>query len=564
MLNDTLDPTMPVTVSSLTAAGLDFDRADAVHDVIDSLFIKARDALRARVGADRIDAAKLEALEQEAHAFAMLAIYREGIREMIDFGRRMAQKGDATALEQAQAHAFVGLAARELVGAIDLGTAEKVLPEDLGLTRADLAPLTEGDSGAYVRTAASTALLAQIAHKIHAANSYGDSGIDDDTLIMIRDQFRKFVDQEVVPVAHEIHLKDTLIPMDMIRTMAEMGVFGLTIPEEYGGAGLGKLAMVLVTEELSRGYIGVGSIGTRAEIAAELILGGGTEEQKQRWLPGIASGEILPTAVFTEPSNGSDLANLKTRAEKVDGGYKISGQKTWITHASRADMMTILARTNPDVPGYKGLSILIGEKERIEGDVSQFRLPGLEAGELPVLGYRGMKEYELSFDGFFVPEANLLGGEEGNGFKQLMRTFESARIQTAARAVGVAQSALEAGYRFAQERVQFGKPIWEFPRVYTKIARASVLVQAARQLTFFSARQKDQEKRCDLEAGMAKLYAGWVAWQVADAALQIHGGNGFSLEFPISRILCDARVLSIFEGAAEIQAHVIARRLLED
>ncbi|RMF15066.1 MAG: acyl-CoA dehydrogenase [Candidatus Dadabacteria bacterium] len=564
MSQTSLDPNVPVSLDSLKAAGLSFDSARQVLDVYDRVLDAAKASLRDRVVIDgKLNGGKLEELESEAHALSMIAIYREGAREMIDFGERMQAKGDSGALEAAQAHAFVGIAARELLGAIDLGTAEKVVPQDLGIGDELLDELRQGETGAYVRQAASTGLIAQIARRIHEVGHFGDSGLDDEMLLMIRDQFRKFVDQEVVPIAHDIHLKDTLIPMSIIQTMAEMGVFGLTIPEEYGGAGLGKLAMVLVTEELSRGYIGVGSIGTRAEIAAELILGGGTEEQKQKWLPGIAAGEVLPTAVFTEPSNGSDLAHLKTRAEKVDGGYRITGQKTWITHASRADVMTILARTDASEPGYRGLSMFLGEKPRVEGDVKTFQSEGLEASELPVLGYRGMKEYELSFDGFFVPEENLLGGEEGNGFKQLMRTFESARIQTAARAVGVAQSALEVGYQYANERNQFGKPIWEFPRVFGKIGRLSVLIQAARQLTFFSARQKDSEKRCDLEAGMAKLYAGWIAWQAADAALQIHGGNGFSMEFPISRILCDARVLSIFEGAAEIQAHVIARRVLE-
>jgi (2S)-methylsuccinyl-CoA dehydrogenase len=559
-----LDPARPANLDALKAAGLDFDHAAAVLAAYSTAWDKARASILARVSdGGRISSGKLDDLQEEAHALAMLAIYREGIREMIDFGRRMEAKGEVAALEVAQAHAFIGLAAREIVSAIDLGTAEKVLPEDLGLERADLAPFVEGSTGGYVRVAASTALLAQIARRIHESGSFGANGLDDDMLEMIQDQFRKFVDAEVVPIAHEIHAKDILVPIELINTMAEMGVFGLTIPEEFGGSGLGKLAMVLVTEELSRGYIGVGSIGTRAEIAAELILGGGTDAQKSEWLPRIASGEILPTAVFTEPSNGSDLANLRSRAEKVDGGWNVFGQKTWITHASRADLMTILVRSKPDQAGYKGLSMMLGEKARVE-DAKTWTVPGIEAGELPVIGYRGMKEYELNFDGFFVPEENLLGGVEGEGFKQLMRTFESARIQTAARAVGVAQAALEIGYRYANERVQFGKAIFAFPRVFTKVARTSVLTQAARQLTFFSARQKDSEKRCDLEAGMAKLYAGWVAWQAADAALQIHGGNGFSEEFPISRILADARVLSIFEGAAEIQAHVIARRLLED
>ena len=326
--------------------------------------------------------------------------------------------------------------------------------------------------------------------------------------------------------------------------------------------GLGKEAMCVVSEELSRGYIGVGSLGTRSEIAGELILGNGTAEQKQTYLPKIASGELLPTAVFTEPNTGSDLASLKTRAVRDGDVYKVTGQKTWITHPVRADLMTLLVRTNPNEPGYKGLSMLLAEKPR-GSEADPFPAPGMSGGEIEVLGYRGMKEFDISFDGFEVPASQLLGGVEGQGFKQLMATFEAARVQTAARAIGVAQSALDLAIAYARERVQFGKPIYAFPRVANKIAMMAVEVMMARQLTYFAAREKDQGRRCDLEAGMAKLLGARVAWAAADNALQIHGGNGFALEYQVSRVLCDARILSIFEGAAEIQAQVIARRLVE-
>jgi (2S)-methylsuccinyl-CoA dehydrogenase len=320
--------------------------------------------------------------------------------------------------------------------------------------------------------------------------------------------------------------------------------------------------MCVVSEELSRGYIGVGSLGTRSEIAAELILGSGTEEQKRKWLPKIASGEVLPTAVFTEPNTGSDLASLKTRAVRDGSTYKVHGNKTWITHPVRADLMTLLVRTNPAEKGYRGLSMLLAEKPR-GSDEKPFPAPGMSGTEIEVLGYRGMKEYEIAFDGFAVKVENLLGGVEGLGFKQLMATFESARIQTAARAVGVAQAAFEQARAYASQRVQFGEPIGHFPRVADKIVMMAVEIAIARQLTYYAARQKDSGRRCDLEAGMAKLLAARVAWAAADNAVQIHGGNGFALEFPISRILCDARILNIFEGAAEIQAQVIARRLLD-
>ena len=392
--------------------------------------------------------------------------------------------------------------------------------------------------------------------------TFGDTGLDE-TLAAIRDEMRRFSQDQVEPHAQDWHLKDEYVPLELIAQMSELGVFSLTLPEEFGGLGLGKEAMCVVSEELSSGYIGVGSLGTRSEIAEELILNGGTDQQKQEWLPKIASGEVLPTAVFTEPNTGSDLASLTTRAVKDGEFYRLTGQKTWITHAARADLMTVLARTDPNEKGYRGLSMFLAPKPRGTDD-NPFPADGMTGGEIEVLGYRGMKEFDISFDGFAVPAANLLGGVEGQGFKQLMQTFEAARIQTAARAIGVAQSALDLGLRYGMERAQFGKPIIEFPRVSDKLAMMAAEILLARQLTYFAAREKDAGRRCDLEAGMAKLLAARVAWSAADNALQIHGGNGFALEYPVSRVLCDARILSIFEGAAEIQAHVIARRLLED
>jgi (2S)-methylsuccinyl-CoA dehydrogenase len=320
--------------------------------------------------------------------------------------------------------------------------------------------------------------------------------------------------------------------------------------------------MCVVSEELSRGYIGVGSLGTRSEIAAELILTGGTRDQRAQWLPLIANGTKLPTAVFTEPNTGSDLGALKTRALREGGLYRIFGSKTWITHAARADLMTLLVRTDPATRDHRGLSMFLAEKDR-GVDADPFPGAGISGSEIRVLGYRGMKEYEIGFDGFEIPAANLLGREEGQGFKQLMQTFESARIQTAARAIGVAQCALDLGLRYALAREQFGRMIFGFPRVRDKLVMMAVEIAVARQIAYHAAREKDEGRRCDVEAGMAKLLSARIAWAAADNALQIHGGNGFALEFPISRVLCDARILNIFEGAAEIQAQVIARRLLE-
>jgi (2S)-methylsuccinyl-CoA dehydrogenase len=448
----------------------------------------------------------------------------------------------------------------QVQGGIFMSQGEIVRPADLGLA-AD--SVTARLAGPLQTLAASQvehrARLVELMREHHDP-AIGDCGLDD-TLATIREEMRKFADSEVAPQAQQWHRTNSYIPLAIIAQMSELGVFGLTIPQDYGGLGLGKESMCVVSEELSRGYIGVGSLGTRSEIAAELILGGGTEEQKTRWLPKLASGEVLPTAVFTEPNSGSDLASIKTRAVRQGDVYKVYGNKTWITHPVRADLMTLLVRTNTSEPGHRGLSMLLAEKPRGTDD-NPFPAAGMSGSEIEVLGYRGMKEYEIAFDGFEVKAENLLGGVEGQGFRQLMQTFESARIQTAARAIGVAQAAMEQALAYAQERRQFGAPIIAFPRVADKIAMMAVEIMIARQLTYFAARQKDSGKRCDLEAGMAKLLAARAAWANADNAVQIHGGNGFALEFPVSRLLCDARILSIFEGAAEIQAQVIARRLL--
>ncbi|MEC9311847.1 MAG: acyl-CoA dehydrogenase family protein, partial [Pseudomonadota bacterium] len=447
---------------------------------------------------------------------------------------------------------------------IQMNQGEIIRLNDLGLDAsaqslldsAEITTLCQAGNSAAARTR-----LVELMQEQAGSVMFGTSGLDEE-LEMIRDQFRRYALEKVEPFAHEWHLKDELIPIEIINELAEMGVFGLTIPEEFGGFGLSKASMCVVSEELSRGYIGVGSLGTRSEIAAELIIAGGTDEQKANWLPKIACAEILPTAVFTEPNTGSDLGSLRTRAVKnADGDYEVTGNKTWITHAARTHVMTLLARTNPDTTDHRGLSMFLAEKTP-GTDENPFPTEGMTGGEIEVLGYRGMKEYELGFDGFKVKGENLLGGEEGKGFKQLMETFESARIQTAARAIGVAQSALDIAMQYAQDRKQFGKSLINFPRVSSKLAMMAVEIMVARQLTYFSAWEKDNGHRCDLEAGMAKLLGARVAWAAADNGLQIHGGNGFALEYKISRVLCDARILNIFEGAAEIQAQVIARRLL--
>ncbi len=511
----------------------------------------------------KLDPKLLEAEQFAAHGFAWLATYVAALEQMLHWAERLEASGRLGELEALMLQASFGEYLQQMIGGIALSQVEILRPGDMGLSREAVEGLRTPEVETLMAGGNSGAVRRRIGELLVAGRDsadFGDPALDDETLELVREQFRKIAEDHIDD-AHVWHLKDELIPLEVIEQLADLGIFGLTVPEAFGGLGMGKTAMCVVTEELSRGYIGLGSLGTRSEIAAELIRLGGTEAQKAKWLPRIASGEILPTAVFTEPNTGSDLGALSTRALRDGAVYRVTGNKTWITHGARSDLMTLLARTDPSQPGYRGLSMFIAEKPR-GSDADPFPAAGMSGGEIKVLGYRGMKEYEIAFDGFEVPAENLLGEVEGEGFKQLMATFESARVQTAARAVGVAQSALELGLDYGLERHQFGKPLMAFPRVSGKIAWMAVETMIARQLTYFAAREKDSERRCDIEAGMAKLLAARVAWANADNALQVHGGNGYAEEYKISRVLCDARILNIFEGAAEIQAQVIARGLL--
>ena len=554
---------MATQLAEVRAAGTDLlAEVAAACAAADRLLAAAHDAVLRKVSrSGRLDAALLDQEQHAAHGLAWLKVYVASLHAMQDWARRLQGQGRFGEREELILRlAFAEYLAR-IAGGIPMNQLETVRPHDFGLGAREVERFLAEPVRGLIE-AATPALRQRLAELIEDGE-FGEAGLSDGDLEMVRDQFRKFAEEEVRPFAHGWHERDELIPLEVIEHLAELGVFGLTIPEEFGGSGLSKEAMCVVTEELSRGYIGVGSLGTRNEIAGELLRLGGTEEQKARFLPKIASGEILPTAVFTEPNIGSDLASLTTRAVLQDGQWRVTGAKNWITHAARADLMTVLVRTDPAEKGYKGLSMLLAEKPR-GTQAEPFPAEGMGGGEIEVLGYRGMKEYTLSFDGFEVPEANLLGGVEGQGFKQLMATFESARIQTAARALGVAVNALELGLQYAKERNQFGKPLFAFPRVSGKLAWMAVEIMIARQLTLFAAREKDADRRCDLEAGLAKLLGAAVAWACADNALQIHGGNGYATEYQISRVLCDARILNIFEGAAEIQAQVIARRLLSE
>ncbi|MFN3620364.1 acyl-CoA dehydrogenase family protein [Sphingorhabdus sp.] len=513
-----------------------------------------RDAANAAL-ALRLAKRSIDSDQRAAHGFAWVATSVAALEAVRDW---LVSNDGGTQLDQKVATLIFAETLGQLTGGLPMGQNEIFRPVDLGVVAAaqalaqNCADWYESDQSATRAAVAQALADGQMpSERLHNAE-----------LDAIRDQYRRFTNREILPHAHRWHLANDLIPDETIAQMTALGTFGLCIAEEYGGLGLSKLVMCVVTEELSRGWIGAGSLSTRSEIAGELISTSGTMAQKAQWFPKIANGEILPAAVFTEPDTGSDLGALQTRAKRENGHWVINGSKTWITHASRSDLMTMLVRTTPDVKGYAGLSMLLVPKPRgTQSDL--FPAAEMSGSEIEVLGYRGMREYALQFDGMIAPADALLGGEEGQGFKQLMRTFEGARIQTAARAVGVAKRALELGLSYAVSRKQFGTAIIGFPRVADKLAMSLADFVMSRELTYAAARTKDSGKRCDIEAGMAKLLAARASWSNADAALQIHGGNGYALEYEISRVLCDARILNIFEGAAEIQAQVIAKGLIE-
>jgi (2S)-methylsuccinyl-CoA dehydrogenase len=525
-----------------------------------ALTAQVRTAVARRTSTEgRTDRGLLDAEQHAGHGLAWMAAYSETLRQTAAWARALAAEGRFGEAEALPAQLLAYEYAAQLLGGVPMNQGETFRTWEVGVPSLPMGPLV-----ARLAPGATSAVKARIVELLDAAR--GRPGLEasglDETLEQVRDQFHAFAEEKIAPYAHAWHMKDELIPLSLLQEMGALGVFGLTAPEDWGGAGLGKVAMCVVTEQLSRGYIGTGSLPTRAEIAVELLIAHGTDDQKARFLPGLVAGEIIPTAVFTEPEAGSDLGSLRTRAVREGDVWRVSGAKTWITHAARADLMTLLVRTDPTSKDHRGLSMFLAQKPR-GTDAEPFPAPGMGGGEIAVIGYRGMKEYEIAFDGFEVPHANLLGGQEGQGFVQLMATFESARIQTAARAIGVAQNALDVALDYALQRRQFGEPIARFPRVADKLAMMAAELLGARRLAWFAATAKDEGRRCDLEAGMAKLTAARIAWAAADNAVQIHGGAGFAVEQPVSRLLADARILNIFEGAGEIQAQVIARRLLE-
>ncbi|WP_420724701.1 MULTISPECIES: acyl-CoA dehydrogenase family protein [unclassified Hwanghaeella] len=509
----------------------------------------------------RVDPIALERAQHQAHGTAWLVSHVAGLTALHDWAQRLEETNSMGPVEAGILRIGFAEYLNRIIHGLPMGQTETVRPHELGTSLHAMGMATDPTLNALFADPdlPEIRMATALAMSEHGFSNPADD--PDGEISMMRTQYQRFAEAEIAPFCHRWHLDDILIPDETVQKVADLGTFAITIPQAYDGLGLSKQAMVAVTEELSSFHLPTGSLATRPEIAGELISNSGTQDQKERFLPGIASGKIMTTAVFTEPDIGSDLAHLSTRAVRRGAVYQVSGAKTWITHGGRSDLMTLLVRTQAGSQDHSGVSMLLAEKPR-GTPATPFPAPGMTGGEIRTLGYRGMKEYDIAFDRFDVPAHNLLGGEEGLGFRQLMATFESARIQTAARAVGVARNALRLAMDYATTRRQFGQSLIRFPRIADKLALMAAETEIVRQLTRHAALAKDTGRRCDVEAGMAKLLAARTAWAAADDALQIHGGIGYALESQISRVLVDARILNIFEGTGEIQAQVIARGLL--
>ena len=507
----------------------------------------------------RISVAKLDRHQVLAYDLAHATAGVEGAAVMVDYG---AHGG----LEARLACLFTAEAISDLVARLVGREAE------WGVPAMDLAP-----AGEFVNAHRSPEFLEDVAEEV--ARHGGGSPWLAEEFELVRDTFHRFAADKVRPVAEHVHRKNEDIPEEVISGLAEIGGFGLSVPEEFGGFAAGGesdyLGMVIATEELSWGSLNVGgSLITRPEILTRALVRGGTEDQKKDWLPRIAAGEAMVGVMVTEPDYGSDVANLKVTATKTDGGYKINGVKTWATFAGRANTLMLLARTDPDKSkGHKGLSLFIVEKPEAPGHHFEFAQTDssgsgggkMEGRAIDTLGYRGMHSFEVAFDDWFVPEANLIGLENGlgKGFYYQMEGFENGRLQTAARAVGLMQAAYEAALDYARDRKVFNQSIFEYQLTKAKIARMAAVIQGGRQFAYTVARLMAKGEGA-LEASMVKAYVCRAAEWVTREALQIHGGMGYAEEFPVSRYFVDARVLSIFEGADEtLCLRVIARRLAE-
>jgi (2S)-methylsuccinyl-CoA dehydrogenase len=533
----------------------DLRAASAAVDLARSVVDTAARALAERSSdGGKISVPKLDRHQVVAYDLAHAAAAVEGSRVMCTYG----EHGD---VESLLARAYVAdalhdVATRSLARSAEWSVAPDALAGAMDFVAAHRAP-------AFLETVADQCVK----------HGTGPTHLSDD-FELVAETFRRFAEDKIRPVAEHVHRTNADVPEEIIAGLAELGGFGLSVPEEYGGFATGDesdyMGMVVATEELSRGSLGIGgSLVTRPEILTRAIVAGGTEAQKQAWLPRIATGEVMVGIMVTEPDYGSDVAGVKVTAVPTDGGWLVNGVKTWATFAGRADVLMLLARTDPDrSAGHRGLSIFVVEKPRAEGHAFAFddgRGGRVEGRAIDTIGYRGMHSYEVAFDNWFVPGEYLVGGEDGlgRGFYLQMAGFENGRLQTAARAVGLMQAAFEAGMSYAQERKVFGAPVFDYQLSKVKLARMAALIQAGRQFSYDVAK-KMAAGEGTLEAAMVKAYVCRAAEWVTRESMQLHGGMGYAEEFPVSRFFVDARVLSIFEGADEtLCLRLIARRLTE-
>ncbi len=531
------------------------------------------DLRRRSLDGDRVSPVKLDEHQLVSYELALCSSESAAAAFMLDYAKELHSTAGETAGAVRFEDRLAALFCAEAVNSI--GARLRARPADFGLDDATI-------SAALGQTAVVSFLTQQLnANNIatvgqQACERGGDLGADllDDDHAMMRDSFRRFADEVVMPLAEDVHREDLIIPEQILGALREMGCFGLSIPASYGGIQDDEhednMGMIIVTEELSRGSLGAaGSLITRPEILSRALKKGGTEEQKQYWLPKLAAGDPLCAVAVTEPNYGSDVASVRLKATRTEGGWLLNGAKAWCTFGGKAGVLLVLARTNPDLAAkHKGLSTFLLEKPAYDGHDFEFNQEGggkLTGRAIATIGYRGMHSFDLFFDNVFVPEENMLGGPEGEGkgFYYTMAGFAGGRIQTAARAVGVMQAAFERSISYAQDRVVFQHPIADYQLTQVKLARMAAYLAACRQFTFGVAKLMDQGKG-DMEASMVKLLASKTAEWVTREALQIHGGMGYAEETPTSRYFVDARVLSIFEGAEETLAlKVIIKTLLD-
>ena len=520
---------------------------DQAATAVETLLAKAKAKVAALVmPGGKINSRLLDEQQHAAHGLAWLATYAATLRELVNYATRLEAEGKFGETEQLTVQIAAGEYLNHVAGGIPMNQGEFIRLPEFGLTRSDAAGLHDLVLIERGNTAAARHRLVELI----ADGNFGSSGLDE-TLSEMRETMRRFVETKVAPHAHQWHLDNDYVPMEIVRELAELGVFALTLPEEHGGLGLSKESMCVVSEELSRGWIAVGSLGTRAEIACELILCGGTKEQKETWLPKIASGEILPTAVFTEPNTGSDLGSLRTRAVREGDFYRLDGVKHYISNAAEAKFLVVFAKTDPSA-GPRGVSAFVVDRAT----------PGLRVSSPEkLMGIRAAHSFEVTFDGVMVP-VNCRLGEEGSGFKTAMRVLDNSRLDVVATSLGLAEAALAAAVQWAKQRMIAGEALAAKQGAQWMFADMKLRLEAAWGLALQATALRTAGQPFSQQSAMAKLYASEMVAFVTDTALQLHGGIGYTRALPLERYARDARILRIYEGASEVQRNIIARGVL--